>query len=125
MITAEAGTPGHPEWYPDEFGRLLIGYAAGTFTAHMRRLCQVFAGSELGCCRFCGCLMVCALGLRRALGVSAWAHALMAAGPGERRAGSWGAERSRSDAAGARDADRREPIMGRPGGGLAGHFFSL
>ena len=23
VITAEAGTPGHPEWYPDEFGRLL------------------------------------------------------------------------------------------------------
>jgi hypothetical protein len=23
VITDEAGTPGHPEWYPDEFGRLL------------------------------------------------------------------------------------------------------
>jgi hypothetical protein len=53
-------------------------------------------------------------------GVPVWAHALIAAWPCERRAGSGGAERSRSDAAGALDAGCREPIIGRLRVGVLG-----
>jgi hypothetical protein len=89
-------------------------------TAHMKRLCQVFAAAELGSCRCCGCLMMNArlwVGAGGRAGLrpgpdSCWA--VRAAGPGQ-----GGAERSRSDAAGALDVGCWEPIIGRSGQGLA------
>ena len=37
MITDEAGTPVHPEWYSDEFGRLLRRAGLRRITLHDSR----------------------------------------------------------------------------------------
>ena len=37
MITDEAGTPVHPEWYADEFGRLLRRAGLRRITLHDSR----------------------------------------------------------------------------------------
>jgi hypothetical protein len=86
----------------------------GALTAHMKRLCQAFAGPELGSVLYCGCLMAyfrCAGGGGGAWPV--WAHALIAAGPCERRSRVIGARSARRIAA-IRSAEGARIGTGRP-----------